>query len=56
MEIENRLAMISVPHDLDEVLDDAWGVAQHIPGYLVEAEARFLGTVVACAPPQRRNR
>lgn len=44
--------MVSVPHDLDRVLDDAWAVAQHIPGYLVEAEARFLGTVVACAPPR----
>src|SRR5665213_852392 len=48
---ENRIAMVSVPRDLDEVLDHAWSVAKHIPGYLVEAEARFLGTVVACAPP-----
>jgi predicted O-methyltransferase YrrM len=42
--------MIEVPHDLDAVLDDAWEAARKVPGYLLESEARLLGTIAACAP------
>jgi hypothetical protein len=44
------LTKIEVPPDLDDVLNDAWEAAQKVPGHLFEDEARFLGTVVACAP------
>jgi len=44
------LARIVVPSDLDEVLDTAWEAARKIPGFLVENEARFLGTIAACTP------
>ena len=47
---EDLLAKIEVPSDLDDVLNSAWEAAQKVPGHLFEDEARFLGTVVACAP------
>jgi predicted O-methyltransferase YrrM len=44
------LATIEVPRDLDAVLDAAWEAARGVPGYLMENEARLLGTIAACAP------
>ena len=44
------MATIEVPRDLDAVLDDAWEAARKIPGYLMENEARLLGTIAACVP------
>ncbi len=44
------MAQTVIPGDLGAVLDDAWGAAKKVPGYLVEEEARFLGLVAACAP------
>ena len=44
------MAGIEVPRDLDAVLDDAWAAARKVPGYLVEDEARLLGTIAACVP------
>ena len=42
--------MIEIPSDLNAVLDAAWQAARDIPGFLTEAEARFLGMAAACAP------
>lgn len=47
---EGILAAIQVPGDLDAVLDTAWEAARNVPGFLMEAEARLLGTIAACAP------
>jgi predicted O-methyltransferase YrrM len=47
---EAILAAIEVPRDLDAVLDAAWEAARNVPGFLMEAEARLLGTIAACAP------
>jgi len=44
------LATIEVPRDLDAVLDDAWEAARKVPGFLMEDEARLLGTIAACVP------
>lgn len=44
------MSTIKIPPDLDGVLDAAWEAAKHVPGYLVEEEARFLGLVAACSP------
>jgi predicted O-methyltransferase YrrM len=44
------LAAIEIPHDLEAVLDAAWEAARNVPGFLLEAEARLLGTIAACAP------
>jgi predicted O-methyltransferase YrrM len=44
------LATIEVPRDLDAVLDAAWAAARNVPGYLMENEARLLGTIAACVP------
>lgn len=44
------MATIEIPHDLDTVLDAAWEAARHVPGYLMEGEARLLGTIAACTP------
>jgi len=46
------LATIEVPRDLDAVLDTAWEAARNVPGYLMENEARLLGTIAACTPVQ----
>ncbi|HTX74726.1 MAG TPA: hypothetical protein VMD29_00880, partial [Terracidiphilus sp.] len=32
------------------VLDCAWSAAKGLPGFLTEAEARFLGIAAACTP------
>jgi predicted O-methyltransferase YrrM len=34
------------------VLDRAWNAAKDLPGFLTEAEARFLGLAAACTPGQ----
>lgn len=46
------MTKISIPADLDSVLDDAWNAAKDVPGFLTEAEGRFLGMAAACAPAQ----
>jgi predicted O-methyltransferase YrrM len=42
----------AIPPDLDAVLTEAWEAAKDVPGFLVENEARFLGTVAACVPAE----
>ena len=44
------MSEIRIPQGLNTVLDDAWSAARGIPGFLSEAEARFLGMAAACAP------
>jgi predicted O-methyltransferase YrrM len=44
------MSTVNVPHDLREVLDDAWQAANKVPGFLSEDEARFLGMAAACSP------
>jgi predicted O-methyltransferase YrrM len=41
---------VSIPDDLDSVLDRAWQATRNIPGHLGEQEARFLGMLAACIP------
>ena len=43
---------IEIPPDLDAVLEDAWKAARNVPGFLMEGEARLLGTIAACVPAQ----
>lgn len=50
VEGEQNLPTIEIPHDLDAVLDDAWQAARNVPGFLMESEARLLGTIAACVP------
>lgn len=38
------------PDDLNAVLDEAWAAARGVPGFLSEAEARFLGMAAARVP------
>ena len=47
---ERALAAIEIPRDLDAVLDEAWAAAHNVLGFLMEGEARLLGTIAACAP------
>jgi MMP 1-O-methyltransferase len=44
------LDTLAIPHDLEDVLDEAWESASKVPGFLVENEARFLGMMAACTP------
>jgi len=44
------LQFITIPKDLDLVLDEAWSVARKVPGFLLEKEARLLGMIAACNP------
>lgn len=44
------MVTVNIPHDLREVLDEAWAAASKVPGFLAEDEARFLGMAAACAP------
>ena len=44
--------MISLPPDIDRVIEDAWQAAQEVPGFLGEKEARFLGLLAACIPAE----
>src|SRR5947209_15915738 len=46
---EIHLGRVEVPADLESVLDEAWKLADAIPGFLGEGEARLLGTIAACA-------
>jgi predicted O-methyltransferase YrrM len=40
---------VTVPDDLDGVLDEAWAACSRVPGFLTEPEARVLGMAAACA-------
>ena len=42
--------MITIPADLEQVIDAAWGKTRRVPGFLLENEARFLGLLAACIP------
>ncbi|HUI50358.1 MAG TPA: class I SAM-dependent methyltransferase [Terriglobales bacterium] len=42
--------MITIPVDLESVLNVAWERTRPTPGYLLENEARFLGLLAACTP------
>jgi len=42
--------MVSLPRNLDEVIERAWRQTQGVPGFLGESEARFLGVLAACVP------
>lgn len=44
------MAKTVVPGDLNSVLDTAWAAARKVPGYMMENEARLLGTIAACTP------
>ena len=44
------MGRLEVPHDLEAVLDEAWEAARRVPGFLMEEEARLLGTIAACVP------
>jgi MMP 1-O-methyltransferase len=46
------LSKVTIPQDLDSVLDEAWKETQAIPGHLGEAEARFLGLLAASVPAE----
>lgn len=44
------MARMQMPRNLESVLDEAWRTARHVPGFLLEHEARLLGTIAACTP------
>jgi predicted O-methyltransferase YrrM len=44
------LTRVTIPEDLELVLEDAWEASQKVPGHLGENEARFLGLLAACVP------
>jgi MMP 1-O-methyltransferase len=46
--------MITIPRDLQKVIDEAWAATCTVPGYLLENEARFLGFLAACTPAKGR--
>jgi predicted O-methyltransferase YrrM len=46
--------MITIPRDLQKVIDENWEATRNIPGYLLENEARFLGFLAACTPAKGR--
>lgn len=41
---------IPLPPDIEAVVEDAWQAARHVPGFLLEDEARLLGYLAACTP------
>lgn len=43
---------MTLPSDLDTVVENAWQRACPIPGFLLEGEFRALGLLAACAPDQ----
>jgi hypothetical protein len=43
---------MQLPDDVDQTIEDAWQRARHVPGFMVENEVRFLGTLAACTPAQ----
>ena len=42
--------MMALPPDFEQVIQEAWGRAQHVPGYIGELEFRALGMLAAAAP------
>jgi predicted O-methyltransferase YrrM len=44
--------VITVPADLERVIDEAWEATKPTPGYLLENEAKFLGVLAAITPAQ----
>jgi len=44
------LIPVQIPPGLDAAIDEAWQAAKHVPGFLLEHEARILGRMAACAP------
>jgi len=46
--------MITIPADLAKIIDEAWEATSTVPGYLLENEARFLGSLAACIPAKGR--
>lgn len=46
----DTLPAVTIPGDLDQVLDHAWTEASKVPGHLHKNEARFLGLLAACVP------
>jgi predicted O-methyltransferase YrrM len=42
--------MVTLPSDLDTVIENAWRKVRRVPGFLGEKEARFLGLLAACTP------
>lgn len=46
--------MITIPRDLQQVIDEAWEAMRAVPGYLLENEARLLGFLAACTPADGR--
>jgi hypothetical protein len=42
--------MITIPPDLDRVIQEAWEKTRPVPGFLLENEAKFLGLLAACTP------
>lgn len=44
------MSRVTIPEDLETVLNDALRATRKIPGHLAENEARFLGLLAACIP------
>ena len=44
--------MIRLPDNIDQTIENALERARLVPGFLVDNEARFLGTLAACTPAQ----
>ena len=44
--------MLTVPKDLNTVIEEAWEATKDVPGHLQENEARFLGVLAAITPAQ----
>jgi hypothetical protein len=44
--------LVGLPAEVDSVIEVGWRKAQSIPGFLVEHELRFLGTMSACTPAE----
>jgi MMP 1-O-methyltransferase len=42
------LSCVEIPRDLEDVLTAAWQATREVPGFLLEDEARLLGTIAAC--------
>lgn len=47
---EHLESKIHIPRDLPQVVDGAWNAARRLPGFLTEAEGRFLALAAACTP------
>ncbi len=42
------MSCVEFPRDLEDVLTAAWQATREVPGFLLEDEARLLGTIAAC--------